>query len=307
MTELPGQLGEKIRKVAPERILLLLLLLLAVGLGVFAWRMMPQPLQVISFAVGDGDAFLIRSPSGRNVLIDGGSRTINDVGKQVLVPNLYLLGVRNIDAIIITHPDSDHLNGLPAVLGAIPVGTILTGDGYCDSTPFQQVLSIAAERKVPLQHIHAGAELNLGAGAKLKVLAPGPVPLRNTGADDNNNSVVTRLDYRNTRMLFTGDLETAGEQALLAQPGELRADVLKVAHHGSAHGSIDPFLDAVKPSYALLSAAGNADHPNPKVLARLRTRQITPWRTDILGRMVLSTTGNGWHETHYRNEAVAGR
>ncbi len=302
-----SELVQKARKVAPERYLLLLLLLLAVGLGVFAWRMLPRPLEVVSFAVGDGDAFLIRSPSGRCVLIDGGSRSVNDVGKQVLVPNLYLLGVHKLDAIIITHPDSDHLNGLPAVLGAIPVGVILTGDGYSDSTPFQQVVSIAAERKVPLQHIHAGAELNLGAGARLKVLAPGPMPLRGTGADDNNNSVVMRLDYRNTRMLFTGDLETAGEQALLEQPGELRADVLKVAHHGSAHGSIDPFLDAVKPGYALISAAGNADHPNPQVLARLRTRHITPWRTDVLGRLVLITTGNSWSETHYRSEAVAGQ
>lgn len=302
-----SELIQRIRKVAPERYLLALLFLCAVGLGYSAWRMLPRPLQVVSFAVGDGDAFLIRSPSGRCVLIDGGSRTVNDVGKQVLVPNLYLLGVHKLDAIIITHPDADHLNGLPAVLSAIPVGILLTGDGYSDSTPFQQVMSIAAERKVPLHHIHAGEELNLGGGAKLKVLAPGVEPLRNTGADDNNNSVVTRLDYRNTRMLFTGDLETTGEQALLAQAGELRADVLKVAHHGSAHCSIDPFLDAVKPSYALISAAGNADHPNPKLLERLRARYITPWRTDVLGRLVLTTTGNGWQEQHYRSEAVAGR
>ncbi|MHB9132309.1 MAG: ComEC/Rec2 family competence protein [Armatimonadota bacterium] len=299
-----GQLRQvltRLRQIAPERYLLLGLLLVAVGLWVFALRSLPRPLEVTAFAVDDGDAFLIRAPSGRTVLLDGGSRDITEVGERVLLPNLLLLGVRRLDAIIVTHPDSDHLNGLPAVMEAMPVGMLLEPELPGDTTAYQQLLESARQHNIPHYRATAGERLNLGGGVHMNLLAPADTRLSGTPADDNNNSVVCLLSYRQARMLFTGDLQEEGEQALLAQARDLRAQVLKVAHHGSMHGSCDAFLTAVQPSLALISSSGSASHPHPAVLDRLRARGVQVLRTDVLGETTLRTDGAGWQVRSYRN------
>lgn len=284
---------ERLRKIAPERFVLLGLLLAAVVLWGFVLLAPPRALQVTAFAVGEGDALLIRAPSGRTVLIDGGSRTMPNVG-DTLVPNLLLAGVHRLDAILITHPDSDHLSALPAVMDALPVGMLLDPEIPCETDTYRTVLATAEQKHVPRYRVCAGDCLNLGAGTSLRILAPGATLLQGTGADDNNNCVVCLLALGHARMLFTGDLERAGEVALLQSGQDIHADVLKVAHHGSRNGSSDEFLQAVDPSKAVISTQGAASRDLEPVLKRLEGRGIEVLRTDVHGQIRLQTDGERW-------------
>lgn len=292
----------RLRKVPPEHFLLLLLAMTAVSLWMFVIHVLPKPLEVTFFDVGKGDAILIRGPKGRTVLIDGGSSNVPDVGKSLLVPNLMVLGVRRLDAIIMTHSDSDHINGIPAILTAIPVGMILDPEMPDEETCYQQLVTVASDKGIPRFRIRAGDEVNLGAGARLRILAPGTTLLTGTTSDTNNNSVVCLLEYRHARMLFTGDLESEGEHQLLAQHVDLHADVLKVAHHGSRNGTTTEFLHTVAPAMAVISCptGGSGTHPAPETLARLRAGGIKILRTDVSGQIRLHTDGNGWQVKTFR-------
>jgi len=224
------------------------------------------------------------------------------MGERVLAPNLLLLGVHRLDAIIVTHPDADHVNGLPAVIAAVPVKRLLD-TGYAEGgTVYQQVVDICAQRRIPRITIRAGQRLNLGDGARLHILAPEATFLHNTAADTNNNSLVCLLEFGGTRMLFTGDLEHAGETALLARRYDLRADILTVAHHGSRNGTSDALLDAVCPKQAIISSRGDqfGQHPHPETLRRLSARDIRIWRTDLQGQIRLSSDGRQWQSTTFR-------
>lgn len=290
----PKEWIARIRQIAPERFLLIALALVAVGLWIFAVTARPQPVEVIAFAVGKGDALLIREPAGRTVLIDGGSSDIPDVGKRVLVPNLFLHHVRQLDAIIISHPDSDHVNGLAEIIQAVPVKMILDPEIPSESAPYQQVIELAEQQGIPRYRIRAGDRLHLSKRTMLRVLAPGETLLGGVQPDTNNNSVVCMLECRRARMLFTGDLEAEGEQALLAQQLDLRADVLKIAHHGSRNGTSEDFLTAVNPYNAVICCPGGNEHPHADVLARLRAHGTRILRTDVYGQMRLTTDGVEW-------------
>ncbi len=288
---------ERVRKVAPERFVLLGLLLVAVALWVVVLTMPSNTLTVTAFAVGEGDALLIRAP-GRTVLIDGGSRTMPDI-ERVLQSNLLLLGVRKVDAIVITHPDSDHLNALPGVMNTLPVGMLLDPGLPCETDTYRLLLATAERKRIPCYRIRAGDLLNLGGGARLRILAPCDDFVTDGEADDNNNSVVAMLEYGRARMLFTGDLEGAGEAKLLERGVDLRADVLKVAHHGSHNGTSELFLDAVDPSRAVISTRGAQSRDLEPIMDRLRPRGIEILRTDVDGRIHLQTDGERWRVTTY--------
>ncbi len=290
------------RRIAPERYLLLLLALLAAGLWLAAYLSLPRPLEVVSFSVGDGDCFLIRAPSGRNVMIDCGSHDFKDIGARVIVPNLLLLGVHRLDAIIISHPDSDHVNGYPDVLDALPVGMLLDPEIPDDLSQYQQVVELAKQKEIPRFRARAGEQLNLGGGVRLHLLAPVDPLITGTDSDTNNNCVVSMLEYRHARMLLTADLQQVGERAMLARGGNLRADIIEAAHHGSHNGCSEALLDTVKPFAAVISCNGdpNSGHPHPATLARLRQRGIRILRTDVLGQIHFTTYGKDWQVTSYR-------
>ncbi|MHB9105743.1 MAG: ComEC/Rec2 family competence protein [Armatimonadota bacterium] len=185
----------RLRRVAPERLLLVMLALVALGLWWGAARMLPRPLEVTALAVGDGDAYLIRTPSGRCVLLDGGSRSETKVGTEVLVPNLLLLGARRLDAVIISHPDADHVNGLPDVLEALPVARVLDPEIPEDGTAYQQVVAICKAKAIPRFQVRAGQQINIDRQTHLRILAPGENLLAGTSSDANNNSLVCLLEY----------------------------------------------------------------------------------------------------------------
>lgn len=252
-------------------------------------------LEVHMIDVGEGDAIAVRTPRGRWMLFDAGrGDDKHDVGRSIIVPYLRARGGALV-LFVLSHPDADHAGGASSVLRAMRPQAYLDAAFVGGSTPYRASLADAQHLGFAWRRVRAGELLDVD-GVQLRVLAPDSAW---TVAQDNSNraSVVVRLEYRGASMLFTGDADVTEEQWLLARwPALLRADLLKVAHHGSASGSSQAFLDAVRPRAALVSVAARNfyGHPDPAVMRRLSANAAAVLRTDQLGTIVAETDGNGW-------------
>jgi competence protein ComEC len=203
---------------------------------------------------------------------------------------LWSRGIRRLDAIVATHAHQTTLEACR--LSNFRPKILWTG-----ANPPAELLDLARRLDIPSIRQHPTGPFEL-SGARIEVLAP---------ADDyaaakpgNNDSLVLRISYGSRSFLLTGDMERAIEAQLLASGADLHADVLKVGHHGSRTSSIQPFLDAVSPSVALVSAGfeNGFGHPHPDVLARLSARHAAILRTDLEGRVTARTDGRRlWFET----------
>jgi competence protein ComEC len=272
----------------------------------FTWRLAladpPDTLRVTFLDVGQGDALVIQAPGGRSMVVDAGvalppdkktGRPGFDAGAEVVVPFLKGQGIRRLDYLVLTHPDQDHAGGGAAILSGIPVGMVLKSDQGATEARYLAALDLARRKGVPVRQPVAGERIDLGGGVVLDVLNPRAVPFSGTRSDDNSNCVALRLRYRKITMLFTCDLEAEVEQALVDAGTPLRADVLKVSHHGSGHSSTQPFLEAVQPRYAVVSVGnGNSyGHPHAETLERLAGVGAQIYRTDRLGTVTARTDG----------------
>jgi competence protein ComEC len=237
--------------------------------------------------VGQGDAILVEAPDGQRVLIDGGpdpARLIQELDEELG------FGSRRIDLLVLTHMATDHATGTIAVLERYDV-ELVAWSGLDDGSDLAAVWRDAVEE--------SGAELlSLAAGNEfvvdeLAVTALWPPREMANDLVENEASIVLRLSYDDVVVLVTGDIGLSTEAALLAQGVLLEADVLKVAHHGSAGSSLQEFLAAVGPQYAVIqSGASNPfGHPAAPVLARLDRAGATVLRNDVEGTITLVTDG----------------
>ncbi|BCV24547.1 DNA internalization-related competence protein ComEC/Rec2 [Gelria sp. Kuro-4] len=263
-----------------------------------AWRGAgpgPAPLSVDFLDVGQGDAILIRSPSGEAALIDAGPRQayegrVWDAGESVVLPYLRAQGVHRLEVLFLTHGDADHAGGAPAILAGLPVGAVIAPPGFAQAGP-PPVLSRLNDQGVPLYAGTRGLKVNLGAGVELTVYGPPGVPLASE-SPDNDNSLVLYLRYGNTGFLFMGDAGAAAEEALMEEGLPAPVDVLKVAHHGADTGTGEAFLHKVHPELAVISVGkNNFGHPSPATLARLTAAGTTVLRTDQVGQVRVLADG----------------
>jgi competence protein ComEC len=241
----------------------------------------PRGLTVRFFDVGQGDAALVTSPEGASVLIDAGPDEIQ------VATELSALGVKRLDVAVATHPHADHVAGFPAVFARIPVGLVL--DPGCDepSPAYDAFLRAVDEEGLTVRHPRAGETL-VAADLRLEVLAP-PACASGTASDANNDSIVLRVRIGDDVVLFPADAEVPSQQAILDAGIDVRADVLKVPHHGG-DTSLDAFLVAVGAHVAVVSVGTPNDygHPVPEVLQTLRDAGSTVLRTDHLGDVVIT-------------------
>lgn len=247
-------------------------------------------LKVYIIDVGQGESILI-STEERSMLIDAGE---NDKGDEVL-DFIHDLGLEQLDYVLATHPDSDHIGGMDTVLENIDVTEgVFFGEMPDKLIPttktYEDVLDVIEEKDIPLFTALAGDTIDLGSGAVLTVL--GPVDPQ--AADNKNDtSVVTRLDFGESSFLFNGDQEEDMEQLLLQSGADLDCDMMTMGHHGSSTSSCQQYLDAVAPEYASISCGrGNQyGHPHDETIEKLEAMGVEYYRTDVNGNITFTSDG----------------
>ena len=259
-----------------------LLLLVAIPSQVAA----NSPFQTSFINVGQGDSALVSDESGFDILIDGGRQSAG----PTVVAYLHEQGIDDIDVMIASHADSDHIGGLITVLQSdIPIEKVVY-NGYPGSTDTWSAFAAAvAARGLSLDSLQYPQELVWGSST-VYILNP-PAGLLNP--ESNSVTIVMRLVHGQTELLFTGDIESSTELSILARETPVSADILKVAHHGSKYSSSDVFLAAVHPEEAVISVGINSyGHPAPETINRLLAAGARIWRTDESGTIVFYEAPN---------------
>ena len=252
-------------------------------------------LTVTFLDVGQGDAILIEGPAGHRILVDGGPS--GEAITSALGRHLPFYD-RRLDLIVLTHPQADHLGGLPAVLDRYDVGAILASPIETDSAVYDAWKDAVAASGVPYVEASRGQWVDLGSGARLTVLGPAPDSLAIAKDDLNDASVVLKLTMGRVALLLTGDIGAPAETDLLRNGTDLRAAVLKLAHHGSDTSSSPQFVSRVQPIVDVISVGANNrfGHPSQDVLDRLQGDLIL--RTDRHGDVTVATNGERlWLQT----------
>lgn len=239
--------------------------------------------------IGQGDATLIRTPGGENILIDGGpDRSILTELKDTLP-----FFDNSIDYMLLTHPDGDHISGLIYVLGRYKVKNVVFTGGYKGKLS-EAFLKKIRDKNIPVIIADENSDINLEDGVIIDVLAPSRQSIGRL-VDTNNSSLIVKIIYAGKKFLITGDAEADTEEKLLRANVDLDSDVLKAGHHGSKTSSTEDFLKAVSPDYAVISVGKDNPyhHPHPSALKRLAGTNAKILRTDLDGRieMTISKTG----------------
>lgn len=285
---------------------------LALGLLILLSQLAAMPAAanvVVTFLdVGQGDAVHITTGHGVNILIDGG---VQQAGRDTVLPYLQSQGITELDLVVATHPHADHIGGLIPVLENLQVREVLA-DGQIHTTrTYERFLLTIDSLDIPFTVAEAGMEYAFGGLDSFRVLHPQKEHLPGL----NNNSVVIMLAAEGTRVLLTGDIEREAEAVLAAQGG-LAADILKVAHHGSASSSTTAFMEAASPTVAIIMAGVDNpyNHPHREALVRLSRAQI--YRTDQHGTITVTledgaysveTAGRSHTDEHRVNLSTAGQ
>ncbi|MBW4080204.1 ComEC/Rec2 family competence protein [Paenibacillus sp. S150] len=268
--------------------------------------------------VGQGDSILITTPGGAHILVDGGGtvsfgkkeawrirRSPFEVGAKTLLPLLKRRGIHRLDAIILTHADQDHAGGLQAVLEGMPVSALLFNGTLAKGESYSKLMGTALAAGVRLYPVQQGMILDPDEATQLHFLWPEPLAdgqsLLNETAEQNHESVVFRLEMNGRNFLFTGDMDKAAEELILAGARQSGAgsgapvDVLKVAHHGSKFATGLAWLNFWNPSAAVISAGVNNlyGHPSGDVLERLDASGTTVYRTDLQGEIQMEVRPEG--------------
>lgn len=255
---------------------------------------LPDKYLHVSFLdVGQGDAILIQTPSGQNILIDGGP------SPQALCLELSKIlpfWERTIDLVISTQPQADHITGLVEILRRYEVKQIIEADINYSSAIYQEWLDVINNNHVKHNTVEAGQIINLGSDIRIEVLNPPPELFEGTSSDTDNNGLVLRLDWEQISFLFTADIRHEAELNLIMQRANLRSTVLKIAHHGSNTSTSIRFLSLTDPEIAVISVGSENSygHPHAEIInilvSDIGDNKI--YRTDISGTIELITDGN---------------
>ena len=265
---------------------------LLAGLALAVWpaggRSLPDHFAVF-LDVGSGDAVIVRSEE-RAVLVDAGLGWEGgpDLGRSRVLPALAALGIGALDLVIATHADADHAGGLVSVVRGLPVQELWIPEGGREEAAWGRLLAAAEAAGVSVREVSRGGPArSLGGELRVETLWP---PRAFRAKDRNAGSIVVRVWVDGVRLLLTGDLGAEGERALMRSGLDLRADVLKLGHHGSATSTLPSWLDRVAPAAAVVSAACDRPGlPAPEVLQRVSDRGVPLWWTGRDGAVVVST------------------
>ena len=256
----------------------------------FTYNSFPKSLRIYFVDVGQGDCTLIKTPTNKNILIDGGGSEFGsfDVGESILLPYLLDRRVKTIDYLVISHFDSDHIGGLFKIMENIKIKNILISKQGKESENLKKFKEIISKKRINVKVVKKGDIIKVDKYSYFEIL----FPEENLITDNilNNNSIVAKLNCIGLNILFTGDIEEIAEKRLIElyeESEKLKSTILKVAHHGSKSSSIDKFLELVNPKIALVGVGedNNFGHPNQSVLERIGEYTNKIYRTDINGEI----------------------
>ena len=243
-------------------------------------------LQVHFIDVGQGDSTLIITPDKKTVLIDAGdeqhsSRTTGYIKSQ---------GIDKLDLVIATHPDADHIGGMDKVIKNFDIGMFSMPLVSKDTKQYKEIKKELKNKKLKNKPLYTGDGLSIGKDVKLQILSP---QKNKTYSDTNEYSIVARLLYKEVSFLFMADATMENEIAIINDFDDIRADVLKLGHHGSSTSTSDYFLGKVNPSIGVISCGKNNKygHPHKEVMNLLEKYNIIIFRTDKQGSIVLKSDG----------------
>lgn len=297
----------KIRKISQlinikkliKSIAIIILIIIVIGL-------IPKKkfLQINFIDVGQGDSTLIKTVEGKVVLIDGGGSTMSnsfDVGNKTLLPYLLDKGISKIDYIMVSHFDSDHCQGLNAIIENMKVENIIICKQSTITNEYLEIMEKCNNKKIKIITVKRGDKIKIDTFTIIEIFHPTNQFLDDGKGGLNANAIVCKLNYKISNnkyftMLFTGDIEEEAEKQLeLIYGTKLKADVLKVAHHGSKTSSTEEFIKLVSPKIALIGVGkdNKFGHPNEGVLKRLNENKAKIYRTDLCGEISLLINKNG--------------
>jgi competence protein ComEC len=266
------------------------------------WRFWHRDLRVTVIDVGQGSSVLLELPGGDTMLVDGGGfgdGASLDTGEHIVGPLLRQRKILTLDTMVLTHPDTDHVGGLPYLASHFTVGRVITNGDERDSPAGQRLMAIAERRAIacpayqelPRRWQTAGVEFELLWPPRPDVDRPG------AGGDRNDRSIVLAVRHGDDRLLLPGDIRADVEAAMVAgAEGSLRAGVLLAPHHGSRSANSAAFIAATRPGDVVFSVGGGNRYrfPHPEVLERYRRAGARLWRTDVHGALSLRTVGRGF-------------
>lgn len=269
--------------------LLLLIIVVLSGAGFSGFNMRkgpPKELEVHYIDVGQGNATLIRTLNGKNMLIDAGSFD----SQEKLEEYLHAQGIKKLDVVIATHPDEDHIGGMANIIQNFEITDFYMPNKVHNTASFEQMISLLKRKQIPVHQALAKDIIAFDPDMEILVLNPDDRQY----IDNNSYSIATKLTYNKNSFMFTGDIDAVNEYNMIAAFGELLdSDVLLLAHHGSSSSSAPDFIRAVSPQAAVASA-GNKNpygHPHKEVRLMLQSFGIPLYRTDEQGSIVFYSNG----------------
>ena len=234
--------------------------------------------------VGQGDCILIKTPENQNILVDGG----DDDTYKIIKTYLKLNKVNNLDIVIATHLDKDHIGSLDEIINNFDVKKVYTPNQKDDSSHYYDLVKACQNKKLKINHLSKGDSIKINNTTLLNVLSPSYIQDNN-----NQNSIVFNLEYKNMDFLFTGDCEETNEIEMTNSFELEDVDFLKVAHHGSSSSSTDNFVKEASPSIAAISCGykNQYGHPHKSTLDTLEKHGAKTIRTDVNGDLIFYSDG----------------
>ncbi len=274
----------------------------------FFWIMLPQdsPPELMMLDVGQGDASMVRTASGKILLFDAGPSYSNmDSGEDVILPALQYWGSLHIDKLFISHPHADHFGGLFSLTHLVSIDTVYLPDVKTHYHLQDSLLSRLQKNRIPFRFVEAGCKIRVDDFTRIYIyspFSPDLKPASTSGSSINNTSLVFLLKMKKNGIVFTGDAERVIENKLTGWADMLKADVLKVAHHGSSSSSSEAFLNLVSPQFALISVGRNNKygHPSPSTINRLRGLGYHVDRTDRDNAVIMRLVNQKWRIVNWR-------
>jgi competence protein ComEC len=266
--------------------------------GTLGRRAQPT-LDVVFFDVGQGDVVLMSTPGGEHVLVDTGPRSFGgtSAAAHTVVPYLKQRGIDHLSVVVVTHPDADHLGGLPSLLRAVSVGRVLHSGQEVETDLYERSRALLEQKAVPAREVQRGDIFSVGA-VRLQVLGPPARPSRHGIDSENGRSVVLHMAYGETEILLPGDIEAGAERDLIrSYSGQLGSHVVKVPHHGSETSSTSSFVQAVtdtsRETKAVVSVgrSNRFGMPDENVLSRWEEQGASVYSTADGGAVWLGSDG----------------